>query len=132
MNDIFLFIFYSFKIEIPKKNAIKEKKESFEGCSSKLFGIDFYFNFDKVLFTGFNKCCNNHDLCYSTCNIPKKQCDNTFKKCLFEKCGELMDRNKASNFANGICKETAKAMFAVADELGCPAYGKAQKQQCVC
>ena len=43
-----------------------------------------------------------------------------------------MERNKASYFANGICKETAKALFAVAVKLGCPAYGKAQKQQCVC
>jgi hypothetical protein len=39
---------------------------------------------------------------------------------------------KNINFANGICKETAKAMFVVAGKLGCPAYGKAQKQQCVC
>jgi hypothetical protein len=43
-----------------------------------------------------------------------------------------MGKKKASNFANGICKETAKAMFVVAGKLGCPAYGKAQKQQCVC
>lgn len=32
------------------------------------------------------KCCNNHDVCYDTCNKEKELCDLEFKRCLYKYC----------------------------------------------
>ncbi len=35
---------------------------------------------------GFTECCNEHDICYTTCNNRKRMCDFEFEKCLKEAC----------------------------------------------
>lgn len=35
---------------------------------------------------GFTKCCNEHDICYGTCNKSKMTCDEDFRKCLVDYC----------------------------------------------
>ncbi len=82
--------------------------------------------------TGFNHCCNKHDICYGTCNTPKAECDNTFRECLFSRCVELGKTFSFIQSYEDICKEAAQVMFNSVIKLGCPAYGKAQKQECVC
>jgi len=118
--------------EIPKKIARKENKVSVDGCGSMLHDYDFHFDFDKIKLTGFNDCCNKHDVCYGTCNEQKNECDSTFKECLFDRCDELGRKNLAIKSYVAICKEAAQAMFISVVKLGCPAYGKAQKHECVC
>lgn len=31
-------------------------------------------------------CCNEHDLCYDTCNNDKEMCDLDFRRCLLKIC----------------------------------------------
>ena len=53
---------------------------SSNGCGSGGFiKIDFskYDNF-----SGFNSCCNKHDICYNTCGSTKLACDSVFNDCL--------------------------------------------------
>ena len=35
---------------------------------------------------GMIECCNEHDMCYDTCNADKDECDFRFKKCLYAVC----------------------------------------------
>ena len=61
---------------------------SSNGCGSGGFiKIDFskYDNF-----SGFNSCCNKHDICYNSCSRTKSKCDFDFLVC-------LNDAVKASN-----------------------------------
>lgn len=32
------------------------------------------------------KCCDQHDICYDTCNNDKEVCDMEFKRCLYRYC----------------------------------------------
>nr|CAD7593942.1 unnamed protein product [Timema genevievae] len=32
------------------------------------------------------KCCDEHDICYDTCNQAKEHCDYEFKNCLYKIC----------------------------------------------
>jgi hypothetical protein len=60
-------------IEIPGTN------HGFSGCGSFDITVDFS-KYDGL--SGFNDCCNAHDICYNTCNTTKSVCDNTFYECL--------------------------------------------------
>jgi len=122
-----IFILYSTK-EKPKKIAGKEKKVAQNGCGA----YDYHFDFDLIKLSGFNDCCNEHDICYGTCNTPKIECDNQFKECLFARCVKLAQKNTLIKSYEDICKEAAQVLYASVMKLGCPAYGKAQKQECVC
>lgn len=31
-------------------------------------------------------CCDDHDICYDTCNKDKELCDLDFKRCLYSYC----------------------------------------------
>ena len=71
------------KIETPKVNY--SYKPTYNGCGS----YGFKLNFDDMNLTGFTNCCNVHDVCYGTCNLTKKKCDDDFQMCLFSICSKL-------------------------------------------
>ena len=60
---------------------------TFNGCGSYDITVDFskYNNL-----SGFNSCCNKHDICYNSCSRTKSKCDFDFLVC-------LNDAVKASN-----------------------------------
>ncbi|EKX43127.1 hypothetical protein GUITHDRAFT_140707 [Guillardia theta CCMP2712] len=83
-------------------------KPTFNGCGVPGFMIDSKH--------GLTECCNQHDICYHTCQTGKSQkkgmeiCDKDFEKCMLVPVG------------GGKCDElTCPPMF------GCPAY---QVMQC--
>ena len=49
------------------------------GCGSYDVNVNFA-NVDNL--SGFNTCCNAHDICYNTCSTTKSVCDETFYACL--------------------------------------------------
>ncbi len=52
---------------------------SFNGCGSFDVNVDFS-KYNGL--SGFNACCNNHDICYNKCDTTKAVCDTTFYSCL--------------------------------------------------
>ncbi len=55
------------------------------GCGT----YEMQFDFESLNLNGITQCCNNHDICYGTCNSPKIECDLKFKKCLKNICSEI-------------------------------------------
>lgn len=73
------------------------------------------------------QCCNEHDLCYDTCNNPKKNCDELFKNCLYRLCDNA---SKVDTLAKA-CK-VAASMVSGSMTLGCKSYLESQKNACYC
>lgn len=68
----------------------------------------------------FLNCCNNHDICYETCNNVRATCDKTFKDCM---------RNSCKNWS---CKLVADSFYGAVQAFGCPSYLIKQKRACLC
>lgn len=74
------------------------------------------------------QCCNEHDICYDTCNSAKANCDFEFQRCLFKICEKV----KGPETILKACKAAAKMMFTSTMTLGCKAYLDSQKMACYC
>lgn len=65
---------------MPTKN--KFYVPSADGCGSLGLGIsNEYFPATEMA-----SCCDDHDICYDTCNKDKELCDLDFKRCLYNYC----------------------------------------------
>lgn len=64
----------------PQKN--KFHIPSANGCGSLGLGIPTEYLPAKEMST----CCDDHDICYDTCNRDKELCDLDFKRCLYNYC----------------------------------------------
>lgn len=76
------------------------------------------------------KCCDQHDICYDTCNNVKEKCDLDFKRCLYKYC-EGYQSSGAGAIVN-TCKAAAKMLFMGTMTLGCKSYIDAQEKACWC
>lgn len=83
----------------------------------------------EVPYPEMNKCCNEHDICYSTCNKDKDACDLYFKKCLYKVC-ESVPGEDLMNVKG--CKASAKILYTGTTALGCKFYKDSQKEACYC
>ncbi|XP_014214931.1 group XIIA secretory phospholipase A2 [Copidosoma floridanum] len=100
-------------------------KPSYDGCGS--LGIDVdqqYLPLEQM-----TKCCNDHDVCYDTCNSDKEKCDLEFKRCLYKYCEGY--QSTGLTIVN-TCKAAAKLLYTGTTTLGCKSYLDAQKQACYC
>lgn len=73
--------------------------------------------------------CNNHDICYETCNTPKSNCDGTFGDQLVDTC--------IATYSGSFLMETVCIVVAGAYELavtvgGGSAYEAGQTKDCEC
>lgn len=59
--------------------AIPGMNPTINGCGSYSVQVNFS-QYDNL--SGFNQCCNTHDVCYNTCNTTKNACDKAFYSCL--------------------------------------------------
>ena len=82
--------------------------------------VGFTVNFDQFGLYGFEKCCNQHDLCYSTCRSLKKKCDYELFNCLNKKC------------SNEDCYTLVDFLFYLVCDFGCKIFLISQKKECVC
>lgn len=76
-------------------------------------------------------CCNDHDICYDTCNSDKELCDIEFKRCLYKYC-DGYDKSAVADLVVKGCKAAAKMLFTGTLTLGCKAYRDSQGRACYC
>lgn len=81
---------------------------------------------------GFTECCNEHDLCYDTCNSNRDNCDEEFKECLNNACEFESIQRKRSNDKSMECKQLIELMHSGTVGLGCAAFKEAQRNACLC
>ncbi|KAA0183557.1 hypothetical protein HAZT_HAZT007954 [Hyalella azteca] len=99
---------------------------SFNGCGS----LGFSISGENLPFEKMETCCNEHDLCYDTCNNDKEICDLHFKKCLYDICKRETVKNDI--LQEKTCKASSKLLYTSTISLGCMSYKEAQKKACNC
>lgn len=115
-----------------------------DGCGSLGLKIDS----DYLPVGEMKKCCDQHDICYDTCNNDKEVCDMEFKRCLYRYCDSYEGTVGANSIIKGkisyalltlfviifvtACKAAAKMLFTGTLTLGCKAYIDAQQKACYC
>ncbi|XP_026677852.1 uncharacterized protein LOC113466543 [Diaphorina citri] len=112
----------------PVKNKYYVPKPN--GCGQEGSQLSQYFSFEEL-----TTCCNEHDICYGTCNKLKETCDFDFRKCLYRICDQLEGKSVNSPTLDTIskgCKVAAKTMFTSTMTFGCKYYKAAQAQACFC
>ncbi|KAL0274564.1 UNVERIFIED_CONTAM: hypothetical protein PYX00_002663 [Menopon gallinae] len=108
----------------PVKN--RYHKPSANGCGTDLLKFDMK---QYIPTTELTQCCNNHDICYDTCNSKKEDCDADFHKCLYRLCDNIGINSESILKA---CKATAKLMSTSTMSLGCKSYLESQTKACYC
>jgi len=73
----------------------------------------------------FTYCCDIHDACYQTCNVPRKKCDSDFKKCMHNLCDTTFA-------ANSECRSAANMYYTATSLLGASFYEDSQGGHCEC
>ncbi|XP_022920600.2 group XIIA secretory phospholipase A2 [Onthophagus taurus] len=106
----------------PNKNHVPKA----DGCGS--LGLSIKSEFLPI--ADMTKCCDDHDICYDTCNKDKEMCDIEFKKCLYRYCDKYQ-KSVGENVVKG-CKAAAKLLFTGTLTLGCKSYLDAQGKACFC
>nr|KAG5714742.1 hypothetical protein BaRGS_000230 [Batillaria attramentaria] len=81
-------------------------------------------------FPVIERCCDEHDVCYDTCNLTKEHCDDRFRDCLNDICKGIK-KYVSTDIYDG-CKSTADLMYAGTMALGCKPYRDSQKNACYC
>ena len=101
------------------------------GCGATLGLLKIKLN--TTGYDGIEKCCDNHDICYSTCNDQRSFCDERFKECMSKYCetnpGVRMELDGRSQ---DICTSAADMIYLGVDTFGCPIYLEAQREACEC
>lgn len=64
-----------------------------DGCGS----VGFEVASEYLPLVEMTKCCDNHDICYDTCNSGKESCDLEFKRCLYNYCESYKSVNVAGD-----------------------------------
>ncbi|XP_018323845.1 group XIIA secretory phospholipase A2 [Agrilus planipennis] len=107
---------------VPNRNHIPKGN----GCGSLGLKID-----SQYLPVGeMTKCCDQHDICYDTCNKDKELCDLEFRRCLYKYCESY--KPTVGETIVKTCKGAAKTLFTGTMALGCKSYLDAQKEACYC
>jgi hypothetical protein len=88
--------------------------------------------------------CNQHDVCYGTCNSDKSACDEAFKKDLNTSCENAYPVDPrgrdacpdglcfSNNQRSAMCHNRARKYYSLVKEVGQSAYDTAQKVACQC
>ncbi|XP_063055070.1 group XIIB secretory phospholipase A2-like protein [Engraulis encrasicolus] len=100
------------------------------GCSSYFLGLPLPEGVDMGI-PAITKCCNQLDLCYTTCGSNKYRCDSKFRMCLHGICSDL---KKSLGFVSKVeaCETVADTLFNTVWTLGCRPYMNSQRESCVC
>lgn len=75
----------------------------------------------------FTACCNNHDVCYGTCQSQKAICDVAFYLCMYLACD-----GATSTLSRWACRSDATFFFGAVRWFGQGAFDSAQRAACVC
>ncbi len=77
----------------------------------------------------FEDACNNHDICYDTCNANKAGCDAQFLVDMLEACSRAIPINPD---CHAICAGFATTYATAVANIGFPFYYAAQRNACQC
>jgi hypothetical protein len=81
----------------------------------------------------FTPACNNHDICYDTCNNVKSDCDQAFLADMKAACAEAYPgRGMFSRYMRSACEVDAYLYYTAVARGGADAYDSAQKLACDC
>ena len=97
--------------ELPAPTENQEYKFECNGCGPKGMQVKESF--------GLYKCCNGHDLCYSTCGTSKDFCERVFKACMAKTCYAHAERAE--------CKKQADSMTGMTGLFGGSFHARTQK-----
>ncbi|XP_031630337.1 group XIIA secretory phospholipase A2-like [Contarinia nasturtii] len=109
----------------PVKNRLYTP--SANGCGS----LGLNINKEYLPAVEMEHCCNDHDICYDTCNKDKELCDIEFKRCLYNYC-DTHEKTTIGTVVSKGCKAAAKMLFTGTITLGCRSYLDAQARACYC
>ncbi len=101
---------------------------SSDGCGALNVLFDHSDESPIYLDPRFSECCDEHDLCYDTCNSDRDICDLRFRRCLYRVC----DTMESKLFERDPCKAKARGAFIMVQLLGCPLYMASQRKACRC
>jgi len=104
--------------KIPVVKATHDAKIFANGCGAPGLKVNADFPFED--------CCHQHDICYSTCNKHKNQCDFEMISCLNTTCSIVAPNDE--------CRHTAVTLY---DDIQlqsqpCKDYLGAQQKACDC
>lgn len=83
----------------------------------------------------FTPACNQHDLCYDTCNAPRVNCDTEFLRDMQVLCGSILHlplHSIVKKIRHSNCMNGAALGYSAVRAGGKDAYEQAQKQACNC
>ncbi|OWA53638.1 hypothetical protein BV898_18059 [Hypsibius exemplaris] len=106
----------------PVANELPQNAVSPNGCGP----IDH--NVDQYVADGMTTCCDQHDICFSTCGSRKSDCDIVFKKCLYDAC--RADTEGKQN--KKVCQISAKVLYGLTTLAGCSLFEASQTAACLC
>ncbi|XP_044759420.1 group XIIA secretory phospholipase A2 isoform X2 [Coccinella septempunctata] len=109
----------------PKPNRHHQPQAN--GCGSLGLSIPAEY----LPISEMTKCCNTHDICYSTCNKQKELCDLEFKRCLYRYC-DGYTHTIGGISTEKACKGAAKMLYTGTLTFGCKPYLDSQKEACYC
>lgn len=72
--------------------------------------------------TGFADQCNNHDLCYNSCEETQRDCDIEFRDLMYSQCNDVHDAVTLQE----LCKAVADGMYAIVREYGAESFEEGQ------
>ena len=75
---------------------------------------------------GLWKCCNGHDVCYSSCGASFAHCESTFKTCMTQVC-DALDQSQRS-----ACHEQARSFTGMTGIFGAASHRMSQQGTCTC
>jgi hypothetical protein len=81
----------------------------------------------------FTPACNNHDVCYDTCNSVKSHCDRAFLDDMTAACtAAYAGHGFLDRYMHTACTADAYLYYTAVSRGGADAYVSAQKQACDC
>ncbi len=81
----------------------------------------------------FLVCCNNHDVCYGTCNDVKASCDSNFLTCLTASCDAAYSApGMLTTIKRTSCHGAANTYYSAVSNGGQSAFDAAQSDSCDC
>lgn len=99
---------------------------SFNGCGSD---YSSYVVPNHYHLADFTSACNNHDICYSTCNKTKADCDLNFFNDLKKACNAAYP---AGSSVHDDCINRAQYYYQAVDDYASGPYNDSQRQVCKC
>jgi hypothetical protein len=112
--------------DCPNKRPHPGNMRASNGCGPASGGSRPPQSFGSASFTS---ACNNHDICYETCNTPKANCDIAFGHDLVDTCKAAY---AGSPLRLAACATTAIVYQGAVTYWGADAYEAGQKKDCEC